>query len=298
MALAGARPLAVAEAPVEALVPAEMPDSAADLPLPPYELASRVGSLENTPDPWAHYESIGRASREDLLGALPADFSFEGRRVLDFGCGAGRTLRHFVAAGPAAELWGCDIDQASIAWLEQSLSPPLHVFANGELPPLDQPDESFDLVYCVSVFTHLVRSWSAWLLELHRLLRPGGLLVATFMGKGQSEVVAGEPWDEGRVGMLTLKPGQPWDAGGPMVFHSPWWIREHWGRAFELLSLTESGFPGAPAGLGHGVATMRKRDTAPSTADLEALSEDPREAPALAHNVDHLMRELEDLRSS
>ena len=74
-----------------------------------------------------------------------------------------------------------------MAWLEESLAPPLHPFLNGELPPLDQPDEMFDLVYCVSVFTHLSRSWSDWPIELHRVLKPGGLMLATFMGEGESQ---------------------------------------------------------------------------------------------------------------
>lgn len=267
-----------------------------DLPLPPYELATRVGSLEDTPDPWAHYAMIGQASKADLLAALPQGFSLEGKRILDFGCGAGRTLRHFIADGSPGEFWGCDIDAASVAWLEEFLSPPLHPFVNGELPPLDQPDEMFDLIYCVSVFTHLTRSWSAWLLELHRLLKPGGLLVVTFMGEGQSLVVAAEEWDEEKVGMLTLRPGQSWGDGGPMVLHSPWWIREHWGRPFDLLSLTPAGFPGVGPDRGHGVATMRKREIDLTRADLEAPSSDPRESTALAHNVNHLMRELEELR--
>jgi SAM-dependent methyltransferase len=269
-----------------------------DRPFPPYELASRVGSLDDAPNPWAHYAAIGRASKADLLAALPPGFSLEGKRVLDFGCGAGRTLRHFVADRCPGEFWGCDIDSASIAWLQEFLDPPLHPFVNGELPPLDQPEEMFDLVYCVSVFTHLTRSWSAWLLELHRVLKPDGLLLASFMGEGQSKVVAGEEWDEDRVGMLTLRPGQAWEAGGPMVLHSPWWIHEHWGRLFEIHSLTPYGFPGAPAGVGHGMVAMRKKDVRISEAELEAPSNDPREATASVHNVAHLSRELEELRSA
>jgi len=269
---------------------------ARDLPFPPYELATRVGSLDGAPDPWAHYTAIGRASRGDLLAALPEDFLWDGKRVLDFGCGAGRTLRHFIADRSPGEFWGCDIDAVSIEWLQRTLSPPLHPFVNGELPPLDLPDEMFDLIYGVSVFTHLTRSWSAWLLELRRLLKPDGLLIVTFMGEGQSRQVAGEEWDEQRVGMLTLRPGQSWDDGGPMVLHSPWWIREHWARAFEIVSLAPSGFPGAPIGVGHGLVVMRKRGVGVGPADLEAPSADRREVIAMTHNLDHLARELEEVR--
>lgn len=267
-----------------------------DLPYPPYELATRVGTLDDADDPWAFYDWLGAATRAGVEAALPPGWDMTGKRVLDFGCGAGRTLRRFVADEVDAELCGCDIDAASIEWLQEHLSPPLEVFRNDELPPLPQPDASFDLVYCVSVFTHLTRSWSAWLLELHRILKPDGLLVATFMGEGQSMVIANEEWDEDRVGMLVLAPGQSWDRGGPMVLHSPWWIRAHWGRLFEIVSLEPHGFASEP-GTGHGTVTMRRRDVRLTPADLERPEPgEPREAIALAHNVDRLVRELEHYR--
>jgi SAM-dependent methyltransferase len=270
--------------------------SSGAFPLPPFDLATRVGSLDNTANPWELYEAIGRASRDDLLAALPVGFSLEGRRILDFGCGAGRTLRHFIEAGSPGEFWGCDIDAASVAWLRDTLSPPLHPFVNGELPPLAQPDEMFDLIYCVSVFTHLSRSWSAWLIELHRVLRPEGLMLVTFMGEGESQTIAGEEWNEDAVGMLTLRSGQPWSNGGPMILHSPWWIREHWGRLFDIVSLSPYGFPARGSGTGHGLVVMRKKEVNLTPIELEALSDDPREAESLARNINHLVRELETLR--
>jgi SAM-dependent methyltransferase len=269
---------------------------AGELPVPPFELASRVGCLEGAEDPTALYEAIGRGTRDHLLAGLPEGYSLSGKRVLDFGCGAGRTLRHLVVDQTGAELWGCDIDEPSIEWLRQNMSPPLNVFTNAEVPPLDQPDGKFDLIYCVSVFTHLTRHWAEWLLEMHRLLAPGGLLLATYMGRGFSQEIAHEEWDEDRVGMMVLAPGQSWDKGGPMVFHSEWWIRSHWGRAFEVLSLSEAGFATADPDYGQGLAVLRRKDVRLTPDDLRCLSEDSREGPALEHNVDRLMGELETLR--
>ena len=45
-------------------------------------------------------------------GMLPAT-QYSGARVLDFGCGAGRLLRHFVGDAEDGEFWGCDIDVPS-----------------------------------------------------------------------------------------------------------------------------------------------------------------------------------------
>ena len=140
----------------------EQPTGEGEIPVPPFELASRVGTLEGSEDPTAVYEYLGREIKKDLLAGLPEGYSLEGRRVLDFGCGAGRTLRHFVNDDMGAEYWGCDIDVPSIEWLEENLSPPFNVFANAEVPPLDQPDGNFDVIFCVSVFTHLTRHWSEY----------------------------------------------------------------------------------------------------------------------------------------
>jgi SAM-dependent methyltransferase len=265
-------------------------------PFPPLELANRVGSLEGEADPYAYYDAVGRRTRDDIVAALPADWSFEGKRVLDFGCGAGRTLRHFLPETSTAEVWGCDIDADSVDWLERELSPPLRVFRNDAEPPLPVDSGSFDLIWALSVFTHLVETWSAWLLDLHRALRPGGILLATFMGEGMSEPMAGEKWREERVGMNVLRYGQGWELGGPMVFHSPWWIREHWGRAFEVLQIAGKGFATVPEA-GQGVAVLRRREGEFTTADLERVDPaEPRELEALLHGVGQSRREIEELR--
>lgn len=266
------------------------------LPFPPIEIANRVGSLAEAGDPAGRYDEIGRRTREEIEASLPDEWTFDGRRVLDFGCGPGRTLRHFVGAYPDARFEGCDIDEPSIEWLAARAPENCRAFTCAETPPLDAAAGSFDLAYAVSVFTHLTDTWSAWLLELHRVLAPGGLLVATFMGEGMVHDIATEEWDDGRVGMLSLKIGQSWDLGGPMVLHSPWWLREHWGRLFEVVGVRESGFCESP-GHGHGVIVLRKDDRPRvSRAELERPGDDPREAPALAHNVAHLAREILDLR--
>jgi SAM-dependent methyltransferase len=268
------------------------------LPYPPLELANRVGSLAAATDPLAYYDKLGRETRDGIVGRLPPDWTFSGKRILDFGCGAGRTLRHFTAEAAEAELWGCDIDEESIRWMQEQMCPPFHAFVNGPEPPLDQPDAGFDLIWAISVFTHLASNWSQWLIELHRLLKPDGLLFVTFMGRGMSQEIAGEPWDENSFGMNVIKNGQSWDLGGPMVLHSPWWIEEHWGRAFEIVSLTPDGFASKPW-LDHGYVLMCKRDQTIDPDELERIAAgDPRETHALAHNVEQLHGESLDLRAA
>lgn len=276
---------------------------ARSLPLPPLELADRVGR-------GTAFDEIGGLTRLEIVKRLPADWSFAGKRVLDFGCGAGRTLRHFADEAAAGEFHGCDIDAASIAWLTKNLSPPFHVFRNAEAPPLPLDSGSFHLIWAISVFTHIADRWADWLLELHRILRKDGLLFATIHGPDRSEEWGPVPADtharqspaqseSARVGMNVLNHGRSWDEGGPTVFHSEWWLREHWGRAFDLVSVEERGVMLGPQWNGQGVVVLRKRAAEITAEELERIDpSEPRELEALTHNLRQLHHESRTARET
>ena len=122
------------------------------------------------------------------------------------------------------------------------------------------------------------------------------------MGEAIAELFTGKPWNEERTGMLVLKDGQPWDVGGPMVAHSPWWIREHWGRAFEVVSLEPRGF-GEPTstspGATQGTVLLRRRDGSYTPDELERIEPAAalREALALERNLTLTRAELRGLRA-
>ena len=96
--------------------------------VPPRPLIRRVGHPRGQRRLHQQYAARGRAMRKEILETLPPDWSFEGKRVLDFGCGAGRVLLPFLDEAATAEFWGCDIHAPSIAWLERRWSPPFRVF--------------------------------------------------------------------------------------------------------------------------------------------------------------------------
>jgi SAM-dependent methyltransferase len=266
--------------------------------LPPFELSARLVHGSDIDAARAEYLEQGRYAREAIERVLPGGWRWEGKTVLDFGCGTGRALRHFLDLAPGTELWGSEIDARCIEWNQEHLGQAASFFLNDEVPPLDFPTGKFDLVYALSVFTHLSTHWAGWLLELHRVLAPGGLLVATIMSEGMGERVAGEPWDERNVGMAVYEEGQDWELGGPMVLHSPWWIEEHWGRLFEIERLMPAGFHANEASEGNqGVVVMRKTDRAVGYEELVRLDpSEPREASALYHDVEHLRAEVARLR--
>lgn len=232
---------------------------------------------------------------------LPRDWSWAGKTVLDFGCGAGRVVRH-LAEEPDCEIWGSEISAACIDWDRRHLSPGASFVLHEEAPPLPLPDDKFDLIYALSVFTHIADEWAAWLLELDRVLSPGGRLVCTFMGEGMCEAVTGEQWDEANFGMSVYEIGQSWELGGPMVIHSPWWIEAHWGRLFTVEHLQPRDFIEGAAERGeddHGVVVLRKSDgVRPSPQELERPHpSEPRELTALDHTARRLEREVAALRN-
>lgn len=141
-----------------------------ELPIPPKEL-------------WLGYSYPvhGKAHVSKMLEIVYAsDFSFKKNdRILDFGCGAGRMIRHLKDLSKTCEIWGVDIRAEHIYWCKQHLSPPFNFAATTKIPHLPFEDRSFHLIYCGSVFTHIDDLADAWLLELQRILAPGGRLYLT-----------------------------------------------------------------------------------------------------------------------
>jgi SAM-dependent methyltransferase len=261
-------------------------------PLPPPELASRVG-VNTRSDVLGSFDEVGRDASRVILETLPEGWALEGKRVLDFGSGPGKVLRHLVPEHRGTEFHACDIHEPSIGWLRANL-PGVQAFVNEEWPPLALPDGAVDLVWAMSVFTHITDAWADWLVDLHRVLDDDGLLLVSFLGRSFYERFTGEAWDESSVGMTVISYGLHWDLGGPLVFLSPWWIEEHWGRAFEVVSLRDGRAPGD-----HGIVLLRKRPGSFSPDDLRRVEPgDERELAALRGQIRELHREVVGLRGA
>jgi SAM-dependent methyltransferase len=258
----------------------------------------RVGWDLHSRDPGEVYLARGSEQWALVKSLLPEGFELRGRRVLDFGSGAGRIVRHALAEVPQADYWACDIDERSVAWMAANLAPPLHPFRVAAWPPAAQPGGHFGLIFSFSVFTHLLDEWSAWLLELHRMLADDGIAVITVFGPG-IDAHGDLPIHEEQTGMNFLYPGANWDEGGPLIVHSEWWLRAHWGRAFEILELRAGTPTGPPPLYGQGAVVMRKRPGTFTVEELERWEPDEqREVAALRHNVTSLRGEGEELRAA
>ena len=142
---------------------------------------ARIRNTGTTDVQWFH--ESGSLSANTVREAV-ADLGLEMRefgRILDFGCGCGRVLRHWRDL-EHVEIYGTDYQQRLIDECRQVV-PFVHLSVNGLEPPLPFADASFDLVYSFSVFTHLdERQQLAWRDEIRRVLKPGGVLVMSTQG--------------------------------------------------------------------------------------------------------------------
>lgn len=151
------------------------------LAIPPAILRFRVGETARIDTFLEVGKSTARAIQEALdgTGKSVADFN----SVLDFGCGCGRTLRWMANPLPGKMLYGTDIDEPSIRWCRTHLAFAAYS-VNAPLPPTTFEDSTFDLIYAISVLTHLgEESQHGWLSELHRIMQPGGRLLLSVHGK-------------------------------------------------------------------------------------------------------------------
>lgn len=102
--------------------------------------------------------------------------------VLDFGCGAGRQLLHFTKNFPQVDYLACDVDYTLIDFIRKNY-PAVKSEVNRFDPPLPFETDSIDMIYSVSIFSHLNPDHQRrWLEDLHRVVKPGGMCFLTTEG--------------------------------------------------------------------------------------------------------------------
>lgn len=107
----------------------------------------------------------------------------ENLRILDWGCGPGRVIRHLPSfIGNSCEFYGTDYNRKYISWCSKNIINAS--FNTNELtPPLKYESNTFDIIYGISIFTHLSKEMHfAWFNELIRVLKPGGIILLTLQG--------------------------------------------------------------------------------------------------------------------
>lgn len=179
-----------------------------------------------------HHESVLRSHRwrtaENSCGYLLGHLT-AGQRVLDVGCGPGTITLDLAERVSPGEVVGIDasaevIAQAQRAAADDGRATSVDVrFAVGDAYALDADDASFDVVHAHQVLQHLREPVRA-LVELRRVLRPGGILAVRDSDYGAFAWAPPDPrlsrWNE-LYHEVTARNGAEADAGRHLLA----WVR-------------------------------------------------------------------------
>ena len=128
------------------------------------------------------YWASGLRDMHSLLQCV-ARHGLEVNTYLDIGCASGRVVRHFAINSNTKRVIGCDINRRHIEWILAYLPGNIEVFQNTSIPSLPLEDSCVDLISAFSVFTHIESFELAWMMEIKRILRPGGIAWVTFLSE-------------------------------------------------------------------------------------------------------------------
>lgn len=153
---------------------------------------------------WNQYYNSGMNSARFLADIIKkyVEICPGGLSVLEWGCGPGRIIRHLHPFFTNARIFGTDYNAETISWASSAIDR-ISFTVNQLAPPLPYAKESFDAIYCLSVFTHLSEAMHfAWFQELIRVTKPNGIVIFTTHGdRYKSKLLPSElkQYEEGRL---------------------------------------------------------------------------------------------------
>jgi ubiquinone/menaquinone biosynthesis C-methylase UbiE len=172
---------------------------------PPYRFAFEAYSHVD----YSKYYEGGRRSAEVILKLIAGQVELIGAKLLEWGCGPGRIVRHLAprCRELGASVYATDYNRMMVDWCSSAI-PGVTFSKNGLHPPLPFPDAFFDVVYSSSVFTHLSKAMHyAWLDENLRILKSGGLMIFTTLGDRLKDRLLPEELDAYEAGELIVQEG-------------------------------------------------------------------------------------------
>jgi SAM-dependent methyltransferase len=210
-------------------------------PLPPADIQRRVTGT-------AGYDSLRHGFNQYLviksIVASQERHLADCSSILEFGAGYGRILRFFAKDAWRCRLVGADVNGDFVRWCRAHL-PYAEWLHNSVHPPLNLDDQSQDLVFAFSVFSHLSEtSQRQWLSEIRRVLRKGGLAVLTVWNHPRTTWEYHEPhfvdfhdtvrrYEAGEFCYSNRLYGESQTYGEALVPLAH--IREHWTRTLTLV---------------------------------------------------------------
>jgi SAM-dependent methyltransferase len=156
-------------------------------PFPPLELRNITAAPRLPEFLWTGLSNLGLFVTLYEKFATPE--AFESSTVLDFGCGCGRMVRFLNSYSDRWSVHACDVNPDLVNWCNQNLDNVTTTQTN-IVPPTPFNDQLFNLIYSLSVFTHLPESRvNSWLNEIYRILAPNGIFITTTHGTHALEVI-------------------------------------------------------------------------------------------------------------
>jgi SAM-dependent methyltransferase len=218
-----------------------------NLPIPDDNNLTRVGAQGVK-----HYRNVGfdKFIRiENALKKYTNKTYGDMERILDWGCGCGQVIRYFNKYSNV-EINGADIDMVNIKWCERNLN-----FAKFHHVPLNPPtkfdNNYFDLIFGISVLTHLRENdQSDWLSELSRISKKDSIVLISVHGNGgvafRNELFNIDEllkWQE--KGFVALGVDKAIDSIGDKEyyttsFQTDWYIKKYWSEYFKIIDIIPS----------------------------------------------------------
>jgi ubiquinone/menaquinone biosynthesis C-methylase UbiE len=204
---------------------------------PPPAMRHRV---HGAPD-LASFLTVGKQNFDDIRAGIEmAGFALNSEtKVLDFGCGSGRTLLWWANMTPRPVLFATDIDGDAIGWVATHL--PVETNINGLNPPLPYADGQMDVVYAISVLTHLDEAaQDAWLEELQRITKVGGVVLLSVHSEQSNALLDKVDRDKlSAEGFLFRRDyslsSRIFGSGYQNTYHTDSYVKNHWAKFFKIV---------------------------------------------------------------
>lgn len=149
-----------------------------DIAIPPDYLLYEAHQLK-----YRSYISNGLQNAKELKVLFEKWINLDSKKVLDWGCGPARIIRHFPDLLTSTEFFGTDYNEKTILWNKKHIKNV--IFSSNKInPPTHFENNFFDVIYGLSIFTHLSeRNHVNWINELHRIANKDAILVLTTHGE-------------------------------------------------------------------------------------------------------------------
>ena len=201
---------------------------------PPPHLIRRVhGGAGKDPE---GFHKIGCSQASKIWKqAKPLIKNAKSTKLLEWGCGSGRVIQQLDKLTDCT-LYGCDVDAEAIDWCNNNIGHVAEFSVNNEQPPLPYPDDHFDVIVGVSVFTHLdERRHLAWLNELKRVCKPKGYIFMTIHGSSYADQLQSASY------VFTPHQTQGLPSWYGTAFIREDYITTWWSKFFDIISVVPEG---------------------------------------------------------